>query len=133
MRATSKIKRRQHSPSRRMYVATVPQRNRRQYGVNHDRIATNSGKWGKAFRQHIKIIQLQQNQPAVLSSLDVEHFHVSQHFKSVIMSMREYCVQFGTTLKESIKRISKLGAHYWEITIPMNQRPGTLFLKQRFR
>ena len=31
-------------------------------------------------------------------SLDCEHFHASQHFKSVTMSMQEYCSQSGNTL-----------------------------------
>ena len=30
-------------------------------------------------------------------TLDCEHFHASQHFKSVTMSMQHYCMQFGTT------------------------------------
>ena len=46
-------------------------------------------------------------------SLDCEHFHASQHFKSVVLSMQQYCVQFGSTLMESIKRISKWSAHYF--------------------
>ena len=35
-------------------------------------------------------------------ALDVQYFHLSTHFKSML----EYCRQFGSTVKESIKRIS---------------------------
>ena len=39
-------------------------------------------------------------------ALDVQYFHLSTHFKSTVLSMLEYCCQFGSTVKESIKRIS---------------------------
>ena len=46
-------------------------------------------------------------------TLDVEHFHSSRHFKSTVLSMQKYCRKFGSTVKESIKRISKWSAHYY--------------------
>ena len=46
-------------------------------------------------------------------TIDVEHFHAATHFKSVTMSMQQYCVQFASTLRESIKRITKWGVHYY--------------------
>ena len=46
-------------------------------------------------------------------SIDVEQFHAAQHSKSVVLSMQQYCQQFGTTLKECIKRISAWGAYYF--------------------
>ena len=46
-------------------------------------------------------------------TLDVEHFHSSRHFKSTVLFMQKYCRQFGSTVKESIKRISKWSAHYY--------------------
>ena len=45
-------------------------------------------------------------------TLDVEHFRSSTHFKSTVLSMQQYCCQFGSTVKESIKIISKRSAHY---------------------
>ena len=44
-------------------------------------------------------------------TLDVEHFHSSTHFKSTMLYMQQYCRQFGSTVRESIKRISKWSAH----------------------
>ena len=46
-------------------------------------------------------------------TIDVEHFHAATHIKEVVMSMRQYCVQFGNTLKETIKRVTKWGGHYY--------------------
>ena len=39
-------------------------------------------------------------------ALHVQHFHLSTHFKSTVLSMLQYCRQFGSAVKESIKRIS---------------------------
>ena len=36
-----------------------------------------------------------------------EHFHSPTHFKSTVLSMQQYFGQFGSIVKESIKRISK--------------------------
>ena len=44
-------------------------------------------------------------------TLNVEHFHSSTHFKSTVLSMQQYCRQFGSVVKESNKRISKRRAH----------------------
>ena len=46
-------------------------------------------------------------------ALDVENFHSSTHFKSTALYMQQYCRQFGSTVKESIKKISKSRAHYY--------------------
>ena len=46
-------------------------------------------------------------------TLDVGHFHLSKHFKSIVLSMQQYCCQFGSTVKESMKRISRWSAHYY--------------------
>ena len=46
-------------------------------------------------------------------TLNVEHFHSSTHFKSTVLSMQQYCRQFGSTVKESIKEISKWSARYY--------------------
>ena len=78
-------------------------------------------------------------------TLDVEHFHSSQHIKSDSLSMQQYCVQFDTTLKEHIKPISKWSAHYFtrdsswhplpDTAIPLDchpimARPPTIHLNQ---
>ena len=46
-------------------------------------------------------------------TLDVEHFHSTTHFKSITLSMSQYCRSFGAAVKESMKRISDWGVFYY--------------------
>ena len=45
-------------------------------------------------------------------TLDIEHCHSTVHRKQPNMSMLEYSRSFGTTIKESMKRITKWAAYY---------------------
>ena len=54
-------------------------------------------------------------------TLDVEHFHSSTHIKADILSMEQYCRVFGTTLRESMKRLTQWAAHYF--TAPSSWYP----------
>ena len=55
------------------------------------------------------------NEASLLScmTLDVEHLHATTHFKNPVMSMLEYSRSFGTSVKESIKRLSDWGVYYF--------------------
>ena len=46
-------------------------------------------------------------------TIDVDHFPAATHFKNQTMSMQQYCMQFGDSLKESIKKITSWSANYY--------------------
>ena len=45
--------------------------------------------------------------------LDVEHFHVTTHYKTPAMTMLQYSRIFGESMKENVKKLSNWSAHYF--------------------
>ena len=62
-------------------------------------------------------------------TLHVEHFYLSTHFKSRVLFMQQYCRQFGSTVKERIKRILKWSAHYYTRNIWYQPSDNAINLK----
>ena len=56
-------------------------------------------------------------------TLDVENCRATVHFKQANMSVLEYSRAFGTTMKESIKRITHQGAFYYTSTKSWYPKP----------
>ena len=46
-------------------------------------------------------------------TLDVEHFHSTSHVKHPFLSKKEYCRDFGNTVKETTKRLSCSSFYYF--------------------
>lgn len=46
-------------------------------------------------------------------TLDVEHFHSTSHVKHPFLSKKEYCRDFGNTVKETTKRLSSSSFYYF--------------------
>ena len=45
-------------------------------------------------------------------TLDIEHFHSTSHIKQSVVTMMEYCRDFGNTIKENLKRLYPSSFYY---------------------
>ena len=45
-------------------------------------------------------------------TLDTEHFHATTRYKTPVMTILQYCRNFGESMKENVKKLSNWSAHY---------------------
>lgn len=63
---------------------------------------------------HANLKQFKYDHTNLLScmTLDVENCHAAVHVKQANLSQAEYCKSFGTTMKETVKRVTNWAAYY---------------------
>ena len=63
---------------------------------------------------HANLKQFMYDHTNLLScmTLDVENCHAAVHVKQANLSQAEYCKSFGTTMKETVKRVTNWAAYY---------------------
>ena len=65
-------------------------------------------------RLHANLKQFKYDHTNLLScvTLDVENCHATVHVKRANLPQAEYCKSFGTTMKETVKRVANWAAYY---------------------